>query len=107
MVVFRGPRVAWRFQTLMRFPAVKEVEKKVVVSQRSGKPETPHSGLEFDHFKRRPQSRILTIFKYICWLNGSYCMDDDQGFMKYGVKTDLISPTTPLNSPTFLLSSHL
>ncbi len=47
------------------------------------------------------------IFKRISWLNGSLFEGDGRGFMKGGVKTYLMAPMSPLNSPTFFLSSHL
>jgi hypothetical protein len=49
------------------------------------------------------------IFKSISWLNGSifWGCDDDWGFLKNIVITYQMSPMSPLNSATFLLSSHL
>jgi hypothetical protein len=32
---------------------------------------------------------------------------DDRGFLKEVAKTYLMAPTSPLNTPTFCLSSHL
>jgi hypothetical protein len=51
--------------------------------------ETRQPGLEFDNIKPRLESGI---FKCISWLNGSFFGDDDQGFMKDGVKTFLMTP---------------
>ncbi len=39
-------------------------------------------------------------------MNGSFLKDDDRGFLKEGVETYLILPVSPLDSPTFFLSSH-
>ncbi len=66
--------------------------------------ETLQTGLEFDNFKPRFKSSIL---KCIYWLNCSFFGGDDRGFLKEGVKTDLMTPKPPLNSPTYFLSSHL
>ncbi len=59
---------------------------------------------EFDIFKSGLES---SIFKRIFWLNGSVFGDDGRGFLKERVKTYLMPPMSPLNSPIFLLSSHL
>ncbi len=66
--------------------------------------ETIQPGLEFDNFKHRCESGI---FKCISWLNGSFFGSYDRGFLKEGVKTYLMTPMSPLNSPAFSLSSHL
>ncbi len=66
--------------------------------------ETLQPGLGFHNFKPRLQS---SIFKCISWLNGSFFGGDDWGISKEGVKTYLMAPMSPLNKPTFCLSSHL
>ncbi len=53
------------------------------------------------NFKPRLKSGI---FECISWLNGSFFGGDDRGFLKEGVKTYLMAPMRPLNSPTFFLS---
>jgi hypothetical protein len=50
----------------------------------------------FINFKPRLKSGI---FKRISWLNGSYFGDDGWGFLKEEIKTYLMAPTSPLNSP--------
>jgi hypothetical protein len=66
--------------------------------------ETLQRSLEFDNFKPRHERGI---FKWICRLNDSFFEGDDRGILKGGVKTYLMAPTSPLNSPTIFLSSHL
>jgi hypothetical protein len=53
------------------------------------------------HFKPRLESGI---FKCISWLNGSFFGGEDQSFLKQGVKTYLMAPTSPLNYLTSFLS---
>jgi hypothetical protein len=74
------------------------------LSHKEGRAETLQHGLEFDNLKPLLKS---CIFKSISWLNGSFFGGDDRGFLKEGVKTYLMTPISPLNPPTFLLSSHL
>ncbi len=66
--------------------------------------ETLQPGLDFDIFKPRFKN---DIFKCISWLNGSFFEGNDRGFLKEEVKAYLMVPLSPINSPTFLLSSHL
>ncbi len=108
----------WQFQTQIRFPAVKQglileeeakkstylneldVRKPLVVSIAQGKEEVRlyNSGLEFDNIKSRLKS---SIFKCISWLIGSFFGGDDRGFLKEMVRTYLMTPMSPHNSPTF------
>jgi hypothetical protein len=119
MVVFRCVLwVGWQFQTLIPFPEVnrsyswnKKLEKYHssdwdrcqkaiggIYFTRKWRAETLQPGLEFDNFKPRLKSGI---FKCISWLNGSFFGCDDPGFLKERVKTYLIAPRSPLNSPIF------
>jgi hypothetical protein len=59
--------------------------------------ETLQPGLEFDNFKPRLKSGI---FKCISWLQGSIFGRDDRCFLKGRVRTYLMAPTLPLNSPS-------
>ncbi len=54
----------------------------------------------FDIYKFNPQLKSC-IFECISWLNGSFFVGDDRGILKEGVKTFLMAPMSPLNSPTF------
>jgi hypothetical protein len=76
----------------------------VVSDSQRRRAETLQPGLEFDNFKPWLKSGI---FKYISWLHGSFFGRDDQDFLNDGVKTYLIAPMSPLDSPTYFLSSHL
>jgi hypothetical protein len=51
-----------------------------------------------DTFKPQLKSGI---FKYICWLNGSFFGANVRGFLKEWVKTYLKAPISSLNSPNF------
>ncbi len=58
-------------------------------------------GLEFNNFKPWIKS---CVFKCISWLSGSFFGRDDWGFLKKTVKTWLMAPMSPRNSPIFFCS---
>jgi hypothetical protein len=50
--------------------------------------------------KSQPRSKVGN-FECMLWLNGSFFGIEHWGFLKEGVKTYLMAPMSPLNSPTF------
>jgi hypothetical protein len=77
----------------------------VSISQRREKLTRLQPGAEFDNFKPRLKSGVLECI--ISWLSSSFFWYDDRGFLEEEVKTYIMAPMSPLNSPTFILSSHL
>jgi hypothetical protein len=63
------------------------------------RPDALHRGLEIG--KSQPRSKVGN-FERMSWLNGSFFGVAHRGFLKEGVKTYLMAPMSPLNSPPFL-----
>jgi hypothetical protein len=117
-----------QFQTPIRFPAVKprlilvkEAEKKHlpdwaryqkaigdIYFTKKWRAETLQPGLEFDNFKPRLTS---SIFKSISWRKGSFLGDNDQSFLKEGVRTYQMAPMPPASfchlSPTVYIRAEI
>jgi hypothetical protein len=69
------------------------------------RPEALHHALEIG--KSQPRSKVGN-FEYISWLKSFVFWGlNIGGILKEGVKTYLMAPMSPLNSPTFFSSSHL
>jgi hypothetical protein len=77
------------------------VSKPLVTSisqKREDLAEALHHGLEI--VKSQPRSKVGN-FECMSWLNGSFFGVEHPGFLKEEVKTYLMAPMPPFNSPTF------
>ncbi len=50
---------------------------------------------------------VVGIFEYMSWVNHSFFKGDEWGFMEEVVKTFLITPWLPLESPTFSIVASI